>query len=77
MQSYDNALSNLPWHSFLDKQPTLGAGLFCMISCLAAVGLAFSFWGDRRPRTLAYSPAVVVVTLASVGTTAVWLTLRT
>ncbi len=38
----DRELAELPWQSFLDKQPTLGAGLFCGASLLAValLGLA-------------------------------------
>lgn len=38
----DKCLSDLPWQSFLDKQPTLGAGLFCIVSLLTVSGLALS-----------------------------------
>ena len=40
VQSYDTSLSNLPWQSFLDKQPTLSAGLFCLVSLMAVSILA-------------------------------------
>ena len=42
VRSCDKSLSELPWQSFIDKQPTIGAGLFCLVSLLIVGGLSMS-----------------------------------